>query len=162
LNPVAKLDYQTPPQPPEPPLPLERVAEERLSNEPVAPAAPVARGGSRPTPAPPWVALLTAWLGLVVLIASVVFIFLPGSADPQAELKHARDYSPADKFLPFPIYGVALALFLGIVVLWQMRRESRPLPPPMVAQRVQAWVGIVLALLSAVVIYTWVALRGPR
>jgi hypothetical protein len=55
-----------------------------------------------------------------------------------------------------------VALFVGIIVLWQMRKESRPLPAPLVAQRVQAWVGIVLALLGAAVIYGWVAVRGPR
>ena len=117
---------------------------------------------SKPAPAPAWVALVTAWLGLLMLVASVAFIFLPGSRDPRAELEHLRPYSVADRFLPLPMYGITIALFLGIVVLWQMRREPRPLPDALVAQRVQAWVGIVLALLGAVVIYTWVALRGPR
>jgi hypothetical protein len=116
----------------------------------------------RPTPAPPWVALLAAWAGLLMLVASLVFIVLPGSVDPRRELEHARPYSAADKFLPLPIYGITVALFLGIVVLWQMRKEPRPLPDAMVAQRVQAWVGIVLALAGAAVIYGWVALRGPR
>jgi hypothetical protein len=97
-----------------------------------------------------------------MLVASVVFVFLPGSRDPRAELEHLQPYSIADRFLPLPTYGIAAALFLGIVVLWQMRREPRPLPDAMVAQRVQAWVGIVLALFGAVVIYTWVALRGPK
>jgi hypothetical protein len=115
----------------------------------------------RPTPAPPWVALLAAWAGLLMLLASVVFILLPGSVDPRAELEHARQYSPADRFLPLPIYGIAVALFLGIVVLWQMRREPRPLHAALAAQRVQAWVGIALALAGAVVIYSWVGLKGP-
>lgn len=123
--------------------------------EPDKPAA-------RPTPAPPWVALLTAWLGLVMLIAAVVFPFLPGSRDPRAELEHAQPYSLADKFLPVPMYGVTIALFLGIVVLWQMRKEPRPLEGAFVAQRVQAWTGIVLALLATIVLYVYVALRGPR
>jgi hypothetical protein len=43
-----------------------------------------------------------------------------------------------------------------------MRHERRPLPAPMVAQRLQAWVGIVLALAATVIIYTWVGFRGPR
>ena len=116
----------------------------------------------RPTPAPPWVALLTAWLGLIMLIAAVAFPFLPGSRDPRAELEHARPYSLADKFLPVPMYGITVALFLGIVVLRQMRKEPRPLPDALIAQRVQAWVGITLALLGAAIIYAWVALRGPR
>jgi hypothetical protein len=115
----------------------------------------------RPAPAPPWVALLAAWAGLLMLLASVVFIFLPGSVDPRAELEHARQYSPADRFLPLPIYGTTVALFLGIVVLWQMRREPRPLHAGLAAQRVQAWVGIGLALAAAAVIYAWVALKGP-
>jgi|SRR5688572_14689760 hypothetical protein len=115
----------------------------------------------RPTPAPPWLALLTAWLGLVMLVASVVFVFLPGSRRPREELERLEPYSLADRFLPLPVYGITVALFLGIVVLWQMRREPRPLPDALVAQRVQAWVGIVLALAATVVIYTWVGLRGP-
>ena len=57
---------------------------------------------------------------------------------------------------------MTVALFLGIVVLWQMRKEPRPLPDGMVAQRVQASVGIVLALLGAAVIYVWVFFHGPR
>lgn len=115
----------------------------------------------RPTPTPAWVPLLTAWLGLIMLVASIALIFLPGSVNPREELEHAREYSAADRFLPAPIYGVALTLFLGIVVLWQMRKEPRPLPAALVNQRVQALVGIVLALLGAVVIYVWVGLRGP-
>jgi hypothetical protein len=115
----------------------------------------------KPTPAPAWVALLAAWAGLLMLVASVVFLFLPGSVNPRDELEGARPYSPADRFLPLPIYGITVALFIGIVVLWQMRKEPRPLPEGMTAQRAQAWVGIVLALLGAIVIYAWVALRGP-
>ena len=116
----------------------------------------------RPTPAPAWVALLSAWLGLLVLVAAVVFVFLPGSTNPKAELQHVRPYSAKDRFLPVPLYGVALALFVGIVVLWQMRKEPRPLPDALVAQRLQAMVGIGLALLAAVVIYGYVALFGPK
>ena len=55
-----------------------------------------------------------------------------------------------------------IALFAGIIVLWQMRKEPRPLPEALVAQRVQAWVGIVLALLAAVIIYGYVAIFGPK
>jgi hypothetical protein len=112
--------------------------------------------------APAWVALLAAWLGLAKLVASIVFVFLPGSRDPRAELTHQQPYSLADRFLPVPIYGITVALFVGIVVLWQMRREPRPLPDGLVRQRVQAWVGIILSLLGAMIIYTNVALRGPR
>jgi len=115
-----------------------------------------------PTPAPAWVALLAAWVGLLMVIASVVFVFLPGSKNPVAELEHKAQYSFADRFLPVPIYGVTVAMFLGIVVLWQMRKEPRPLADAMVAQRVQAWVGIWLGLLGAIVIYVHVALHGPK
>ena len=110
-----------------------------------------------PRLAPAWVALCAAWLGLLTLIASAVVPFLPGSRDPRAELQKLRPYSFADKFIPLPLYACAVALFLGIVVLWQMRREPRPLPEALVAQRVQAWAGIVLALLGAAIIYAWVA-----
>ena len=102
------------------------------------------------------------WLGVIVLIASIVFVFLPGTRDPRAELTHRAPYSIADRFLPFPIYGVTLALFVGIVVLWQMRREPRPLPDGLVLQRVQAWVAIALSLIAAAIIYIHVALHGPR
>ena len=134
---------------------LSRVA----STDPLPPLNPDAP--PRPRLTPPWVALLAAWLGLLTLIASIAVPFLPGSRDPRAELQKLRPYSLADKFIPFPLYACAVALFLAIVVLWQMRREPRPLPDALVAQRIQAWVGIILALLGATIIYTFVALRGP-
>ena len=115
----------------------------------------------RPRLAPPWLALASAWLGLLTLIASAIVPFLPGTRDPRAELQHLRPYSVADKFIPFPIYASVVAIFLGIIVLYQMRREPRPLPAPLIAQRVQACVGIVLALLGVAIIYLHVALRGP-
>lgn len=97
-----------------------------------------------------------------MLMASIVFVFLPGSTNPRSELEHLTQYSIADRFLPVPIYGVTLAMFLGIVVLWQMRQEARPLPQALVAQRLQAWMGIILGLLGAIVIYVHVALHGPK
>jgi len=130
---------------------------EVMSLPPLNPDPPPA-----PRLAPSWVALLAAWLGLVTLIASIVFPFLPGSRHPKAELQHQQPYSFADKFIPFPIYASVVAMFLGIVVLWQMRREPRPLPDALLSQRMQAWAGIVLALLGAAIIYIAVALRGPR
>jgi hypothetical protein len=116
----------------------------------------------RPTPAPAWVSLVAVWLGVVMLIASIVFVFLPGARDPRAELTRQAPFSLADRFLPFPIYGITVSLFVGIVVLWQMRREPRPLPDAMVMQRLQAWVGIGLSLIAAVIVYTHVARHGPR
>jgi hypothetical protein len=115
----------------------------------------------QPRLAPPWVALASAWLGLLTIIASSIVPFLPGSRDPRAELQHLRPYSAADRFIPIPLYACTVALFLGIIVLWQMRREPRPLPAPLIAQRIQAYVGIILALLGAAIIYLHVALRGP-
>jgi hypothetical protein len=115
----------------------------------------------KPTPAPAIVSLLGVWIALLTLIGSIALPFLPGSRHPRAELEHLQPYSLADRFLPVPIYGSVIGLFLGIVVLWQMRKEPRPLPEARVNQRLQAWVAIVLALLAAAVIYLHVALRGP-
>src|SRR5678810_324440 len=72
---------------------------------------------ARPRLAPAWVALITAWLGMLMLLASIVVIILPGSRNPVAELQHQAPYSMKDRFLPVPIYGIAVVLFLGCVVL---------------------------------------------
>jgi hypothetical protein len=123
---------------------------------PLRPAATTP--GSKPvTAAPAWVALLTAWLGLITLGTSLALPFVPGSKNPRAELEHARPYSAADRFILVPVYGSVAAIFLGIVVLWQMRREARPLAPPLVAQRLQAWAGMCLALAGVVFFYIYVA-----
>jgi len=116
----------------------------------------------KPAPAPAVVALLSAWVALVTLGCSIALPFLPGSQNPRAELEHVKAYSLADRFLPLPIYGSVIGLFLAIVVLWQMRKEPRPLPQPLVNQRIQAYVAIALSLLAAALIYLHVALRGPR
>jgi hypothetical protein len=118
-------------------------------------------GPPPPRLAPAWVALGCAWLGLLTLATAIVVPFLPGSRDPRGELQHLRPYALADRFILVPLYAAVVALFLGIVVLWQMRRERRPLPDALVAQRVQAWVGMALALAGVAVIYAWVGLRGP-
>lgn len=125
---------------------------------PLEPPADFSAGKPPPTPAPAIVALLSAWAGLVTLVAAIVLPFLPGSRRPRVEMEgHA--WSFADRWIPFPIYASVVALFLGIVVLWQMRRHPRPLPQAMLGQRTQAWVGIVLALTAIVFIYAWVAIR---
>ena len=116
---------------------------------------------SRPTPAPAWVALLAAWVGLLSLIGAGLIPLLPGSENARAELERAAPYSLADRFLPVPLYGTVVAIFLGVVVLWQSRKEPRPLPDALVAQRVQAWVAIALGLAAAAFVYFYVALRGP-
>ena len=119
--------------------------------------------GAAPT-APPDCVLLdsTGELQDWYAVASIVFIFLPGAKNPVAELERKMYFSLADRFLPLPMYGITVALFLGIVVLWQMRKEPRPLPAAMVSQRLQAWVGIVLALVGAAIIYVHVGMYGPR
>lgn len=116
----------------------------------------------RRDPAPSWVPLATAWIGLAALLLSFVIPFVPGSKDPIAELKHARPYAPADWVLMVAIYLVPAALALGLVVFRQMKTEPRPLPDSLVLQRFQAWVGIILALAAAAVIYIYVALHGPK
>jgi hypothetical protein len=115
----------------------------------------------RPTPAPPLLALLAPWAGLLALVLALVLPFVPGTRDPVAELTHARPYSPADRFIAVAIYVPPIAIFLGIIVLWQMRKEPRPLPDALLAQRVQAKFGIGLALLASFIIYLYVALHGP-
>jgi hypothetical protein len=113
----------------------------------------------QPTPAPAWLALVAAWAGLIMFVASLVFVFLPGTRQPRAELEHAKPYSIVDRYLPVPMYGTTVAMFLGIVVLWQMRKLPRPLPQPMVMQRLQAWTGVALALLGAMIIYIDIGVR---
>ena len=116
-----------------------------------------------PTPAPAWVPLINAWLGLATLAASVVLLLLPGSKNPRAELEHARPYTAADRFFLVPVYLSVVTLFVGIIVYWQMRREPRPLPDGMVVQRFQAAVGMALALIAIVIFYTFAAHRaGPK
>lgn len=119
-------------------------------------------GPPKPRLAPPWVALLAAWVGLISIAAAIAVPFLPGSRDPRAELEHRAAYAAADRFIPVPIYGSTVAIFLGVVVIWQMRREPRPLPEALVAQRVQAYAGIALGLAAATIIYAFVAFRGPQ
>ena len=134
--------------------------EEDLGDTPL-PLKPPAEGAGRPTLAPPWVALVTAWLGLVTLVGFLLVPVLPGSRDPKAELeRHA--WRPSDRWLPWPIYLSVVTLFLGIVVLRQMRKEPRPLEAGLAAQRVQVWVGMGLAMIGIVFIYAYTAVRGPR
>src|SRR5207237_5355557 len=100
----------------------------KIENVPREDRLPLRPPNEPPALAPPWVALITAWGGLLVMIAAIVFVLLPGSRDPVAELQHRKPYSLQDRFLPYPIYGVAVVLFLVMVVLWQMRIRPRPFP----------------------------------
>ena len=126
-------------------LPLKPVADE----EPMRPS----------TPAPAWVAFAVAWLGLITLFASILLLILPGTHNPREELEHAKPYSAADRFFPVPVYMSVVTLFFAIVVLRQMRHEPRPLPDTLVAQRVQAGVGIVLSLVAIIIFYAVAAHR---
>ncbi len=113
------------------------------------------------TPAPAWVALCAPWLGLLTLILSIVVFIVPGSRDPQAELMHAKPYSAADWLVMIALYNSVVAIFVALLVVWQMRHQPRPLSDPLVAQRLQAIVGLVLALIGIAIVYIGVALRGP-
>ena len=106
--------------------------------------------------------LASAWLGLFCVILSAAVPFVPGSSDPQAELTHLKPYSTADRLIVVAIYLSPASMCLGIIVLWQMASEARPLPQALINQRVQAWVGISPGLIGAAIIYIFVALRGPR
>jgi hypothetical protein len=113
------------------------------------------------TPAPAALALAAPWLGAITLILSIAIFLVPGSRDPQAELAHARPYSPADRVLLVAVYTSVVAIFVPILIFWQMRTQPRPLSEPLAAQRLQAFVGLALSIIGVIIIYTGVALRGP-
>ncbi len=106
-----------------------------------------------PNPVPAWVALAAPWLGLLTLILSMVVFAVPGSRDPRAEFTHARPWSPADVVVTIADYTSVLAVFVGLVVIWQMRTQPRPLSAPLAAQRMQAIVGLVLSFIGIAIIY---------
>src|SRR4051812_4936649 len=129
------------------------MAMEKLPLEPVE--DPPAR--KELTPAPAWVALAAPWLGLITLALSILTFLVPGSRDPRAELSHAQPYSAADWMILIALYLSAVAVFIPLVIFWQMRTQPRPLAPPLAAQRLQAVVGLVLALIGIAIIYFEVA-----
>src|SRR4051812_37813505 len=96
-------------------------------------------------PAPAWVALAAPWLGLLTLSLSIVVFLVPASRDPQAEFTHQRPWSAADIVVTIAEYTSVLAVFVALVVIWQMRTQPRPLSPPLAAQKVQAIVGLILS-----------------
>ena len=104
-------------------------------------------------PAPAWVALAAPWLGLLTLILSIIVFLVPGSRDPQAEFMHQRPWSAADVVVTIAEYTSVLAVFVGFVVIWQMRTQPRPLSAPLAAQKMQAIVGLVLSFIGVVIIY---------
>lgn len=104
-------------------------------------------------PAPAWVALASPWLGVLTLVLSIVIFIVPGSRDPQAEFMHQRPWSAADVMVTIASYISVLAVFVGLVVIWQMRTQPRPLSAPLAAQRLQAIVGLVLSFAGVAIIY---------
>ena len=125
------------------------------------PLKPVADKPKRErNPAPAWLALAAPWLGLLTLILSITIFLVPGSRDARAEFTHAKPYSPADWVLMIGLYTSVVAVFAGLLVLWQMRTQPRPLPGALAAQRLQALVGLVLAGIGISIIYIGV-LSGP-
>jgi len=104
-------------------------------------------------PAPAWVALASPWLGLLTLILSIVIFIVPGSRDPRAELTHQRPWSAADIVVTIAEYMTVLAVFVGLVVILQMRTQPRPLSAPLAAQRLQAIVGLGLSFIGVAIIY---------
>jgi hypothetical protein len=46
-----------------------------------------------------------------------------------------------------------LAVFVGLLVILQMRTQQRPLSAPLAAQRLQAIVGLVLSAIGVAIIY---------
>jgi len=104
-------------------------------------------------PAPAWVALAAPWLGLLTLILSIVVFIVPGSRDPRAEFTHQRPWSAADIVVTVAEYTSVLAVFVGLVVLWQMRTQPRPISAPLAAQRMQAIVGLVLSFIGVAIVY---------
>src|SRR4051812_37094762 len=111
---------------------------------------------SEPNPAPAWLALASPWLGLLTLILSIAVFLVPASRDPQAEFMHQRPWSPADIVVTIAEYTAVVAVFVGLVVIWQMRTQPRPLSVPLAAQKLQAIVGLVLSFLGVVIIYVGV------
>jgi hypothetical protein len=118
------------------------------------PLKPVADNPTRERdPAPAWVALAAPWLGLLTLSLSIIVFIVPGSRDPQAEFTHQRPWSAADIVVTIAEYTSVLAVFVGLVVIWQMRTQPRPLSAPLVAQQLQAIVGMVLSSIGVAIIY---------
>src|SRR5947207_12761627 len=119
------------------------MALEKLPLEPFDDSPP-----KESTPAPAWVALVAPWLGLVTVGLAILVFVVPGSRDPRAELSHAQPYSAADWVVLIAAYTSVVAVFIPLVIFWQMRTQPRPLSAPLAAQRLQAMVGLVLALIG--------------
>jgi len=92
-------------------------------------------------------ALSSAWIGLVsLLIATTMFLYRPAFSDVGVTL--------------VLYFGTPGAICLGGLVLWAHRRDRAP-SPELQAQRLQAGVGITLAVLSAAIVY-WLVIGAER
>lgn len=84
-------------------------------------------------------ALFSVWMGLAAFVLSVVMLV----------------HRPTMTDLTIPLvlwFSAPASMALGGMVLWAYRKEEHP-DPGIAAQRVQARVGIVLALLGAAIVY---------
>jgi hypothetical protein len=87
-------------------------------------------------------ALLSVWLGLAAMLLAAVMVV-------RRALFH-------DVWITITLYTAVLALTLGGVALWALRKESRE-DPAVPAQRTQCFVGCGCALLAIAIVYTLVA-----
>lgn len=92
-------------------------------------------------------ALASAWIGLVsLLMATSMVLYRPAFSDLGVTL--------------VLYFGTPGAICLGGLVLWAHRRDIAP-SSELQAQRLQAWVGITLAVLSAAMVY-WLVIGAER
>lgn len=92
-------------------------------------------------------ALASAWIGLVsLLMATSMVLYRPAFSDLGVTL--------------VLYFGAPGAICLGGLVLWAHRRDKVP-SRELQAQRLQAGVGITLAVLSAAMVY-WLVIGAER
>jgi hypothetical protein len=90
--------------------------------------------------------LLSAWMGLAVLALALAMVFVRSLF--------------ADPLLPIALYGAALSMTLGGLVLWSHRKDAAP-EPAVRAQRTQSKVGIGLSLAAVTIVYVLIAYARP-
>lgn len=88
--------------------------------------------------------LLSSWLGLVALIMSAIMVAYRPAFNDLVLLIHMYFMCP-------------LSMTFGGLVLWSTRREKSQLR----RARLQAKVGIVMAVVAAAIVYLLVALAEP-
>ncbi len=105
--------------------------------------------------APAWVAVASAWMGFLSLLSAIALPFV-GKYLRSRGVVSSGHWRSGDLWLPFPVYTAVVAVVLGMVAMWQMRKVRRPIPGDMVSQRMQAWFGMVLGGLSVALVYIYV------